>query len=304
MITIVGTGRVGISAAIHLALRELDDLMLIDIVEGLPQGEALDLNHMCSMLGLDIQVRGSNHPADMAGSQLVIVPAGFIRTAEMTRLELLHKNAQVIRSVGENIAKYAPQSKVIVVTNPLDVMTYLMYKITGFGRNRVLGFSGLLDTARFKQLISSELGISSSSIQTMVLGEHGDSMVLLPRFSWVGSQPLDQLIPQQRISELIQQAKQAGSQIIKLKKHSASHAVGAGIGLMAEAMIKDRKSLMPCSVYLQGEYGVSDVCATVPVILGADGVERIIELPLNSQENQEFLNSIQILKQAISQLPT
>lgn len=302
MITIIGTGRVGVAVAIHLAIKGLDDIMLIDIIEGLPQGEALDLTHMCATLGIDIDISGSNDYKDMSGSELVIVPAGFIRTADMSRLDLLYKNSEVIKAVSKGIKEYAPNSKVIMVTNPLDVMTYLAYKVTGFERNRVLGFSGLLDTSRYKSLIAKELGVAASTIYTTIIGEHGDTMVLLPRFTMVGGVPLESLIPKEKIQQIIERTKKMGAEIIKLKKWSASHAVGAGVATMAEAIIKDTKAVIPVSTYLQGEYGVSDVCVVVPAVIGKNGIEKIIELPLNDEERTAFLKSVETVKSAISQL--
>ncbi|MEM2079146.1 MAG: malate dehydrogenase [Nitrososphaerota archaeon] len=302
MITIIGTGRVGVAVAIHLAIKGLDDIMLIDIIEGLPQGEALDLTHMCATLGIDIDISGSNDYKDMSGSELVIVPAGFIRTADMSRLDLLYKNSEVIKAVSKGIKEYAPNSKVIMVTNPLDVMTYLAYKVTGFESNRVLGFSGLLDTSRYKSLIAKELGVAASTIYTTIIGEHGDTMVLLPRFTMVGGVPLESLIPKEKIQQIIERTKKMGAEIIKLKKWSASHAVGAGVATMAEAIIKDTKAVIPVSTYLQGEYGVSDVCVVVPAVIGKNGIEKIIELPLNDEERTAFLKSVETVKSAISQL--
>ncbi|MEM1532054.1 MAG: malate dehydrogenase, partial [Nitrososphaerota archaeon] len=295
-------GRVGVAVAIHLAIKGLDDIMLIDIIEGLPQGEALDLTHMCATLGIDIDISGSNDYKDMSGSELVIVPAGFIRTADMSRLDLLYKNSEVIKAVSKGIKEYAPNSKVIMVTNPLDVMTYLAYKVTGFERNRVLGFSGLLDTSRYKSLIAKELGVAASTIYTTIIGEHGDTMVLLPRFTMVGGVPLESLIPKEKIQQIIERTKKMGAEIIKLKKWSASHAVGAGVATMAEAIIKDTKAVIPVSTYLQGEYGVSDVCVVVPAVIGKNGIEKIIELPLNDEERAAFLKSVETVKSAISQL--
>ncbi|MEM1991622.1 MAG: malate dehydrogenase [Nitrososphaerota archaeon] len=302
MITIIGAGRVGVAVAIHLAIKGLDDIMLIDIIEGLPQGEALDLTHMCATLGIDIDISGSNDYKDMSGSELVIVPAGFIRTADMSRLDLLYKNSEVIKAVSKGIKEYAPNSKVIMVTNPLDVMTYLAYKVTGFESNRVLGFSGLLDTSRYKSLIAKELGVAASTIYTTIIGEHGDTMVLLPRFTMVGGVPLESLIPKEKIQQIIERTKKMGAEIIKLKKWSASHAVGAGVATMAEAIIKDTKAVIPVSTYLQGEYGVSDVCVVVPAVIGKNGIEKIIELPLNDEERTAFLKSVETVKSAISQL--
>jgi malate dehydrogenase len=302
MISIIGTGRVGVAAALHVAYRGLDDMTLIDIVEGLPQGEALDLSHMCATLGIDIDVRGSNDYKDMSGSDLVIVPAGFVRSADMTRLDLLHKNTGVMKSVGAAIREYAPEANVLVVTNPLDAMTYLLYKVTKLDRNHIFGFSGLLDTGRFKSLVAKELGVSTSSIQPSIIGEHGDSMVLLPRFTLVGGVPLTSLLPNQKIQEIIEKTRKMGAEIIRLKKWSASHSVGAGIAVMAEAVMRDRKIVVPSSVYLDGEYGVKDLCIVVPTIIGSHGVEKIIELPLNDEEKAAFMKSVDVLRAAVSQI--
>lgn len=303
MITIVGTGRVGGSVALHLALRELGDITLLDVVQGLPQGEALDLNHMCATLGVDIDFTGSNDYKDMAGSDVVVVPAGFPRKADMTRLDLLKKNAEVIRLVGKSIVEYAPNAKVILTTNPLDVMTYLMLKTTGFPRSRVMGFSGPLDIGRFRYLLSKELNVSTNSIQTMVIGEHGDSMVLLPRLTTVGGKPLPESLSQQRINELIDQSRKSGAEVIRLRGWSSSYAPGPGVAQMVEAVVKDSRTVIPTSVYLQGEYGVNDLSIVVPAVLGNSGVERVIELDLSDEERKAFDHSVSVLREAVAQLP-
>lgn len=302
MITVVGLGRVGVAVATHLAYREIDDLTLIDIVEGLPQGEALDLTHMCATLGLDVDIRGSNNYKDMTGSDLVIVPAGFIRTAEMSRTDLLNKNVNVIKQVAQGIAEYAPKSKVIIVTNPLDALTYVAYKTTGFDRKRVIGFSGLLDLGRFRSLIAKELGVSASSIESTILGEHGDSMVLLPRFTLIKGAPLTELLPQEKIAEIMDRTRKMGAEIIKLKRWSASHSVGAGVAEMAETIVKDKGAVIPVSAYLDGEYSVKGLCVVVPAVLGKNGIEKIVELPLNSEEKAAFLKSVEALKGILSQI--
>ncbi|MCS7125482.1 MAG: malate dehydrogenase [Aigarchaeota archaeon] len=302
MITIVGSGRVGIAAAIHIALKELDDLTLIDIVEGLPQGEALDLQHMCGILDIDIDIRGSNDYKDMEGSDIVIVPAGFIRKADMTRMDLLFKNFDVVKQVSEKIKEYAPKSKVVVVTNPLDPMTYTVYKVTGFERNRVMGFSGPLDTGRFKSLIRRELKVSYKSIDAPITGEHGETMVLLPRLTYICGKPLIELLPREKINQLVEETRKMGAQIIKLKGWSASHSTGAGIAIMVESIVKDKKRVIPTSIYLQGEYGLSDVCLVTPAVIGKDGIEKIIELPLNDEERSALLKSYETVKNAIAQL--
>jgi len=302
LISVIGSGRVGTSAALQIALKELGDIVLVDIVQGLPQGEALDLNHACAILDLDIDVKGTNDYRDIAGSDVVVVTAGLVRKPDMTRLDLLFKNSEIIKDVARNIREYAPKSKVIVVTNPLDVMTYVAYKVTGFESNRVMGFSGLLDVGRYRYLIRSKLNISYKSIRGMVLGEHGDSMVLLPSHTYIGVEPLKQFMDDKTISEIIDATRKAGAEIIKLKGWSAHHAPGAGAAQMVEAILRDTKEVIPTSAYLNGHYGVKDVYAVVPCILGANGVEKIIELTLTEEEKNKFMESVKILKEAIAQL--
>jgi malate dehydrogenase len=298
LICIVGCGRVGVSAAIHVLLRELGDLALIDIVQGLPQGEALDLSHMASILGIDVDVRGSNDYRDLSGADLVVVTAGIVRRADMTRMDLLAKNAAIVSDVSGKIREYAPGSRVIVVTNPLDVMTYVALRKTGFERERVMGFSGLLDFGRFRYLVAKELGVSRSSITGPIIGEHGDTMVLVPRLTTVLGEPLTSLLPEEKVRELVEKTRRAGAEVISLKGWSASHAPGAGVALMAEAIIRDTNAVVPVSFYLRGEYGVDGVCAVVPAVLGWGGVKRVIELSLTGDERAEFLRSVEALRSA------
>jgi malate dehydrogenase len=279
-------------------LRELGDLALIDIVLGLPQGEALDLSHMASILGIDVDVRGSNDYRDLSGADLVVVTAGIVRRADMTRMDLLAKNAAIVSDVSGKIREYAPGSRVIVVTNPLDVMTYVALRKTGFERERVMGFSGLLDFGRFRYLVAKELGVSRSSITGPIIGEHGDTMVLVPRLTTVLGEPLTSLLPEEKVRELVEKTRRAGAEVISLKGWSASHAPGAGVALMAEAIIRDTNAVVPVSFYLRGEYGVDGVCAVVPAVLGWGGVKRVIELSLTGDERAEFLRSVEALRSA------
>jgi malate dehydrogenase len=298
LIGVIGCGRVGVSAAIHIALKGLGDLVLVDIVQGLPQGEALDLSHMASILGIDVEITGSNDYKDIAGADLVVITAGVVRKADMTRMDLLQKNTAIVADVSEKVREYAPNSKVIVVTNPLDVMTYVALRKTGFGRERVIGFSGLLDFGRFRYLVAKELGVSRSSIVGPIIGEHGDNMVLLPRLTHVLGKPLTSLLSREKIGELVERTRKAGAEVISLKGWSASHAPGAGVMLMAEAILKDTDAVIPSSVYLRGEYGVDGVCSVVPAVLGLSGVKRIIELDLDDSERREFLKSVEVVRQA------
>jgi len=302
LITVVGSGRVGTSAALQIAMRELGDILLLDVIQGLPQGEALDLNHTCAILDLDVNITGSNDFKDMEGSDLVVVTAGLTRKPDMTRLDLMLKNSEIIRDVAGKIREYAPRSKVIVVTNPLDVMTYVMYRATDFGRERVMGFSGLLDMGRFRYLIRRRLNVSYRSIRSMVLGEHGDSMVLLPRHTHIGPAELSKLLDAKTIADEVEATRKAGAEIIRLKGWSAHHAPGAGVAVMASSIIRDWKSVIPSSVYLDGEYGERDVCAVVPCVLGSGGVERIVEMELDPDERRLFGDSIRVLRSALAQL--
>lgn len=283
-------------------MRELGDIVLVDIVPGLPQGEALDLNHTCAILDLDVDVKGSNDYRDIAGSDIVVVTAGLTRKPDMTRLDLLLKNSEIIKDVSRHIREHAPKSKVIVVTNPLDVMTYVAYKTTGFESNRVMGFSGLLDIGRFRHLIHSRLGVSYKSIRSMVLGEHGDSMVLLPSHTYIGVEKLTSFMDEKTIAETVEATRKAGAEIIKLKGWSAHHAPGAGVSVMVSAIIKDMKAVIPTSALLDGHYGEKDVYAVVPCVLGANGVEKIIEIGLSDEELKKFKESVKVLKSAIEQV--
>ncbi len=297
----VGSGKVGTSAALHIALKELDDITLIDIVEGLPQGEAIDLSNMCAILGLDVTIKGTNDFSEMRGSDLVIVTAGLPRKAGMTREELLQKNAGIVRDIGEKIREYAPDSRVIITTNPLDAMTYVLYKTTGFGR-RVMGFSGILDASRLSYLIRNETGISYTSIDSMVIGQHGEAMVFLPKHSYVGGRRLTEILSSEKIKEIVERAKGMGAEIIKLRGYSSNYAPGAGLAVMAEAVLKDQKKVISTATYLDGEYGVRDVCIGVPAVIGRDGVEEIIELPLDEEERKAFQESVEYVRKLISQL--
>jgi malate dehydrogenase len=297
-IAVIGSGRVGTSAALHIGLRELGDVVLVDIVQGLPQGEALDLNHMAAILGLDVEYTGTNDYRDIEGSEVVVVTAGFIRKADMTRMDLLVKNSGIVRDVSLKIKEYAPKSKVVVVTNPLDVMTYVALKTTGFERERVMGFSGLLDVGRYKTLIAKELGVSWNSIEAPILGEHGDSMVLLPRHTFVGGRPLTSLLSRELIEAIVKETREMGAKIISLKGWSAHHAPGAGAALMVDAIVRDRNAVIPVSFYHMGEYGFEGVCSVVPAVIGSTGVKRVIELELSPEEREALVRSVEKVRQA------
>ncbi len=300
MITIIGSGKVGGDAALFSALKRLDDqILLLDVAEGLPQGEAMDINHMLSEQGIDVEVKGSNNFEDMRGSKIVVVVAGSGRKPGMTRMDLLKINATIVKSVVENIKKYANDSMIIPVTNPLDPMAYITYKVSEFDKSRVFGMGGMLDLSRFRQFIHEATGHSRDSIRALVIGEHGENMLPLPRFSSVSGIPLSSFLPKQKLDELVQNTKQVAAKVIELKGATV-HAPGNAISAMVEAVVRDRKQVIPVATYLDGEYGHSDVTIGVPAVIGKKGVEKIIELELNAEEKQSFDTGIQSVKSAIS----
>ena len=300
MITIIGSGKVGGSAALFSALKRLDDqILLLDVVEGLPQGEAMDINHMLSEQGIDVEVKGSNDYADMKDSNIVVVVAGSGRKPGMTRMDLLKINTSIVKSVVENIKKYADNAMIIPVTNPLDPMTYVTFKVSGFDRSRIFGMGGMLDLSRFKQFIHEATGHSRDSIRALVIGEHGENMLPLPRFSSVAGIPLSSFLPKEKLDELVQNTKQVAAKVIELKG-ATIHAPGNAISAIVESVVRDRKQVIPVSTYLDGEYGHSDITIGVPAVIGKKGVEKIIELDLNDEEKQVFEKGVESVKGAIS----
>ncbi len=303
MITIIGSGRVGTSAANYIMLKELDDLLLVDIIEGRPQGEAIDLGHAAAILGLSIDVQGSNDFRDMAGSKLVIVTAGFPRKPGMTREELLAKNANIIKDIAAKIKEYAPESIVILTTNPVDAMTWVMYKSLGWPRERVIGFSGVLDGGRMAYYAAKKLGVSPASIVPIVLGMHGQKMFPVPRLTTVGGAPLTSLLDDESVKSIVEETVNAGARITELRGYSSNFGPGAGLALMAESILRDQKKVYISSVVLKGEYGYNDIVAEVPVILGKTGIEKVIELPLTDDEKKGLDESINSVKTLINALP-
>ena len=289
--------------ALQVASRELGDLRLIDVIQGLPQGEALDLGQMAAEQGADVDIVGSNDYKDIAASDLIVVVGGLGRKPGMTRLDLQEKNEDIIRGICERIVEFSPKSLVLMVTNPLDVMTYLAWKVTGFEPSRVFGQSGMLDTMRFKYFISRTLGVSTSSVQAVVIGEHGDSMVPLPRFSTVSGVPITELMSPAQVAEAVERTRKIAAEVIALKG-STIYAPAHGITRMVESVIKDKKMVLCLTAHLDGEYGVKDIYVDVPVILGAQGVEKVIELKLNDEERAAFLRSVEVVRTAVSHLKT
>jgi len=302
MITIIGSGRVGSSIALNLIYKELDDINLIDIVEGLPQGEALDLSHMASKLGSDVKVKGSNDFSSMKDSNLVIITAGLARKPGMTRMDLLSKNFEIVKGICEKVKDYTPKAKILMVTNPLDVMTYVALKVTGFDKSKVFGMGGLLDSSRFAQFISQHLGVSRKSIQALVIGEHGENMLPLIRYSSIGGIPLTFFLKEEEERRKIMELTvKVAAEVIALKGATV-HAPAFAVAKMVEAVVKDTKEVLPLSTYLEGEYGVKGICIGVPAILGKEGVERIIELELNNEERSIFNRGVETIRRAIREI--
>lgn len=284
-IAVIGAGNVGASVAQYCAEMELGDIVLTDIVEGMPEGKALDLTQAGPIRGYSSILTGTNDYADIAGSDVVVVTAGFPRKPGMSRLDLLEKNGKVIAELCENLVKYAAESIVIVVTNPLDVMTYLTLRKSGFPSERVLGMAGCLDSGRLRAFVAMELKVSMKNVDTMVLGSHGDNMVPLPQYTTVSGIPMTKLLPQERIDAIVQRTRKGGGEIVALlKTGSAYYAPGACAARMAECILRDDNQVLPCSAYLTGQYGLSDIYIGVPVRLGKNGQEDIIELDITEDE--------------------
>jgi len=302
-ISIIGAGFVGATAAHWAAEKELGDVVLVDILEGIPQGKALDLFQAAPVEGFDARVIGSNGYDETKDSSVVIVTSGVPRKPGMSREDLLEINKKIIESVVAQVVERSPQAVLIMVTNPLDTMTYLAFKKSGFPKQRVIGMAGILDTARFKAFIAMELGVSVEDIQALLLGGHGDEMVPLPRYTTISGIPLSQFLPKETIDRLVDRTRKGGGEIVNLlKTGSAFYAPSAAAIQMTEAILKDKKRILPCCVYLDGEYGLKDIYFGVPVKLGAGGVEAVIELQLNEEEKKLVAKSAESVKKSITEL--
>ncbi len=289
---IIGGGNVGATCAYQIASRGTADVAVYDILEGVPAGKALDMSQVGPIFGFDGRIEGSHDVSIIAGSEVVVVTAGFPRKPGMDRMDLLRKNADIARASGAAIKQHAPDAIVVCVTNPLDVMTWTVQQATGFEASRVVGMAGILDSARFSTFISMELGCSPTDIKAMVLGGHGDSMVPLPRFSTVGGVPITELIAADRIEAMAARTRAGGAEIVKLLgTGSAYYAPGAAAALMTEAILNDSDRLLPCSAYLDGVYGLEGMYCGVPVHLGAKGVTKIVELDLDDSELEMLKSS-------------
>ena len=284
-IAVIGAGNVGASTAMYLAEANLADVVMVDIVEGTPQGKGLDLTQAGPVRGYNAMVKGTNKFSDIKGADIVIMTAGLPRKPGMSREDLLNMNADIVGSVAKNIKRYAPKSFVIVVSNPLDLMTFHMQKVTGFPKERVCGQAGVLDSTRLRAFVAMELDVAMTDIQAMVLGGHGDTMVPLPRYTTVGGIPIGELIPKDRINAISKRTAGGGGEIVKLlKTGSAYYAPAAASVQMCRAILNDEKRVLAASAFLTGQYGIKDIYIGVPVVLGAKGVEKILELKLTKGE--------------------
>lgn len=300
-ITVIGAGHVGATLAHKIVDKQLaNECVLVDILEGIPQGKALDMWESTPVDGSDCRIVGANSYEGTADSDIVVITAGLPRKPGMSRDDLLAKNVEIVKSVTEQAAKYSPGSMLIVISNPLDAMVYTALKVSGFKPERVFGMAGILDTARYRSFIALELNVSTRDIQALVLGGHGDTMVPLPRYTMVGGIPLTELLPQDRIDAIVERTRFGGGEIVKLlKTGSAYYATAAAAAEMVEAVVKDKKRILPCSAYLQGEYGFSGIYLGVPIKIGKNGVEQIFEVKLTDEEKAALEKSAGAVKELI-----
>ncbi len=299
-VTIVGSGNVGATAAHWIVDKELADVVLIDIIEGVPQGKALDLLQSGPVEGFDSHLVGTNDYKDSADSDIVVITAGLPRKPGMSRDDLLMKNYEIVKGVTEQVVKYSPQSILIVVSNPLDAMVQTAYRVSGFPRNRVIGMAGILDSARFRTFIARELAVSVENVHAFVLGGHGDTMVPMPRYSTVAGIPITELLPQERIDALVDRTANGGAEIVGLlKTGSAYYAPSAAVTEMVEAIFKDKRKILPCAAFLEGEYGVDGLFVGVPVKLGRNGIEEIVQIDLRPEEDAALKKSAAAVKELV-----
>ncbi|MFZ5852886.1 MAG: malate dehydrogenase [Chloroflexota bacterium] len=302
-VTVVGAGNVGATTAQRIAEAGLADVVLVDIVEGLPQGKALDLAEAAPVVGHDARITGTNDYADTAGSDIVVVTSGLARQPGMSRDDLLAKNAGIVRSVVEQAVKQSPDAILIIVTNPLDAMCHVALQASGFPRERVLGMAGVLDSARFRTFIAQELGVSVEDTHAFVLGGHGDTMVPLPRYSTVAGIPITELLSPERVRALCERTANGGAEVVALlKTGSAFYAPAASVFEMVESILLDRRRVLPCAVLLQGEFRTSDLFVGVPVVLGRGGLERVLEIPLTEEEQAAFDRSAGAVRELVAKL--
>lgn len=302
-IAVIGAGFTGATAALMMAQKELGDVVLVDIPSQTnpTKGKALDMLEASPVQGFDANIKGTSSYEDIQDADLVLITAGLPRKPGMSRDDLVSTNAKIMKEVSENVKKHAPNSYIIVLSNPVDAMTYVCYKTTGFPKNRVIGQSGVLDTARFNTFVAQELNISVEDVSGFVLGGHGDDMVPLVRYSYAGGIPLDKIISPERIEAIVERTRKGGGEIVNLLGNgSAYYAPAASMVQMAEAVLKDKKRILPSVAYLEGEYGCNNLYLGVPTILGGDGIEHIIELPLTEKENEGLKRSIKSVQSVMA----
>ena len=300
-VTVVGAGNVGANCALRIADQELADVVLVDVVDGVPQGKGLDILESGPIQGYDVRITGSNGYEETANSDIVIITAGFPRKPGMSRDDLLLANYEIVKNATEQAARYSPNAILILVTNPLDAMCWAAWKVSGFSRNRVIGMAGVLDTARYRTFIAEALNVSVENITAMVLGGHGDTMVPLVRYTNVSGIPLTELLPAEQIEALVTRTRNGGAEIVKyLKTGSAYYAPSAAAVEMAASILKDKKKVLPCAALLQGEYGVQDLFVGVPVKLGANGIEKVYEVGLTDSEKAELAKSVAAVDELVT----
>ena len=303
-IALIGGGQIGGTLALMAAQRELGDVVLYDVVEGMPQGKALDIMESRPVDGYDVDLVGTNDYKDIRGADVVIVTAGFPRKPGMSRDDLLAKNIDIMKTVATNVKEHASNAFVIVISNPLDAMVFAMKRITGFPRERVVGMAGVLDSARFRCFVAMELGVSVEDVTAFVLGGHGDEMVPLPRYCTVAGVPLPDLMSQEQIDRIVKRTRFAGGEIVELlKTGSAFYSPAAAAIAMAESYLKDKKRVLACAAYLEGEYGVDGLYVGVPVVIGKGGVERVIEIKLAADERRLFDASVEHVRALLTSIP-
>ena len=299
-ISIIGAGNVGATAAHWIASKELGDIVLLDIVEGMPQGKALDLLESSPVGGFDVGIKGTNNYEETKNSDVVVITSGVARKPGVSREDLISINAKIVKEVAQNVSGFSPNAIIIVVTNPLDAMVHVASKISGFPKNKVMGMAGVLDSARFKTFIAMEIGVSVNDVDAMVLGGHGDTMVPLPRYSTVNGRPITELMPREKIEQIVKRTREGGAEIVNLlKTGSAYYAPSASAVQMVESILRDKKKILPCAAYCGSEYNVGGYFVGVPAKLGRNGVEEVIELKLTLEEMSQFRKSVEHVKELV-----
>ena len=303
-VTVIGAGNVGATTAQQIIETGLADVVLVDIVEGLPQGKALDLAEAAPVIGYDVRILGTNDYADTANSKIIVVTSGIARKPGMSRDDLIATNANIVGGVVKQAAAVSPDAIIIVVTNPLDAMCHIAMRASGFPKERVIGMAGVLDSARFRSFIADELEVSVRDVRAFVLGGHGDTMVPLPRYSTVGGVPITELLTAERIEQIVDRTRNGGAEVVALlKTGSAFYAPAASVVEMVESILRDRRRVLPCAAYLDGEYGVHGLFVGVPVVLGNGGIERVIEINLLPAEQAAFDSSAAAVRELVEHLP-